>query len=99
MTAKPKRKSASSQKASPQKAAPQTSSGSLLPVAGEVVAHEGLTLLEVADAGDLSAIHADARLKDFILTRLSPTEAVVLPQHSQALIKALLRAGHTPKVG
>ncbi len=70
-----------------------------LPVAGEVVAHEGLTLLEVADPADLSAIQADTRLKDFILTRLSPTEAVVLPQHSQTLIKALLKAGHTPKVG
>lgn len=70
-----------------------------LPAAGEVVLHEGLTLLEVADPADLSAIQADARLKDFILTRLSPTEAVVLPQHSQALVKALLKAGHTPKVG
>lgn len=69
-----------------------------VPVAGEVVLHEGLTLVTVADAADLSAIQADARLKDFILTRLSPTEAVVLPQHSQALLKALLKAGHTPKV-
>lgn len=70
-----------------------------LPAAGEVALHEGLTLLEVADPADLSAIQADARLKDFILTRLSPTEAVVLPQHSQAFVKALLKAGHTPKVG
>lgn len=70
-----------------------------LPAAGEVVLHEGLTLLEVADPADLAAIQADARLKDFILTRLSPTEAVVLPQHSGAFLKALLKAGHTPKVG
>lgn len=69
-----------------------------VPVVGEVVLHEGLTLIEVADAADLTAIQADARLKDFILTRLSPTEAVVLPQHSQAFLKALLKAGHTPKV-
>ncbi len=69
-----------------------------VPVAGEVVLHEGLTLIEVADAADLTAIQADTRLKDFILTRLSPTEAVVLPQHSQAFVKALLKAGHTPKV-
>jgi hypothetical protein len=61
--------------------------------------HEGLTLVEVADAADLTAIQADARLRGFILTRLSPTEAVVLPQHSQAFVKALLKAGHTPKVG
>lgn len=70
-----------------------------VPVAGEVVLHEGLTLVEVADAADLTAIQADSRLKDFILTRLSPTEALVLPQHSQAFLKALLKAGHTPKVG
>jgi membrane protein YqaA with SNARE-associated domain len=63
------------------------------------VLHEGLTLVEVADAADLTAMQADARLKDFILARLSPTEAVVLPQHSQAFLKALLKAGHTPKVG
>jgi hypothetical protein len=69
-----------------------------VPVVGEVVLHEGLTLIEVADAADLTAMQADARLKDFILTRLSPTEAVVLPQHSQAFLKALLKAGHTPKV-
>ncbi len=81
------------------KPAPPHNSLEPLPVAGEVVAHEGLTLLEVADPADLSAIQADARLKAFILTRLSPTEAVVLPQHSQALVKALLKAGHTPKVG
>ncbi|MDQ3457903.1 MAG: hypothetical protein M3498_01145 [Deinococcota bacterium] len=70
-----------------------------VPEAGEVVLHEGLTLVEVADAADLTAIQADARLRGFILTRLSPTEAVVLPQHSQAFVKALLKAGHTPKVG
>ncbi len=69
-----------------------------VPVASEVVLHEGLTLIEVAEAADLTAIQADARLKDFILTRLSPTEAVVLPQHSQTFLKALLKAGHTPKV-
>ena len=77
----------------------EAADAAFLPGAGEVVLHEGLTLLEVADPADLSAIHADARLKDLILTRLSPTEAVVLPQHSQTLVKALLKAGHTPKVG
>jgi hypothetical protein len=68
------------------------------PEAGEVVLHEGLTLVEVADPADLAALQADPRLKDFILARLSPNEAVVLPQHSQAFLKALLKAGHTPRV-
>ena len=69
-----------------------------LPAPKEVVLHEGLTLIEVSDEAELTALQADARLKDFILARLSPTEAVVLPQHSQSLLKALLKAGHTPKV-
>lgn len=69
------------------------------PEAGEVVLHEGLTLVEVADPADLTSLQADPRLQGFILTRLSPTEAVVLPQHSQNFLKALLKAGHTPKVG
>ncbi len=80
-------------------APPQADTLEPVPVAGEVVLHEGLTLIEVADEADLTAMQADARLKDFILARLSPTEAVVLPQHSQAFLKALLKAGHTPKVG
>ncbi len=64
-----------------------------------VVLHDGLTLLEVADAADLSAILADPRLGDLVVTRLSATEAAVLPEHHQAFVKALLKAGHTPKVG
>jgi hypothetical protein len=88
-------------KSTPEKAhlPPQADGLEPVPVAGEVVAHEGLTLVEVADAADLAAIQADARLGGFILTRLSPTAAVVLPQHSQTFLKALLKAGHTPKVG
>lgn len=64
-----------------------------------VVLHDGLTLLEVAEAADLSALLADPRLGDLVVTRLSGTEAAVLPEHHQAFVKALLRAGHTPKVG
>ena len=64
-----------------------------------VVLHDGLTLLEVAEAADLSAILADPRLGDLVVTRLSATEAAVLPEHHQAFVKALLKAGHTPKVG
>ena len=69
-----------------------------LPAPKEVVLHEGLTLVEVSDEAELSALQADARLKAFISARLSPTEAVVLPQHHQSFLKALLKAGHTPKV-
>ena len=68
-----------------------------IPATG-VVLHDGLTLVEVADAADLSALLADPRLGDLVVTRLSATEAAVLPEHHQAFVKALLRAGHTPKV-
>ena len=54
---------------------------------------------EVAEAADLSALLADPRLGDLVVTRLSETEAAVLPEHHQAFVKALLKAGHTPKVG
>lgn len=64
-----------------------------------VVLHHGLTLVEVADAADLSALLADPRLGDLVAARLSGTEAAVLPEHHQAFVKALLKAGHTPKVG
>lgn len=64
-----------------------------------VVLHDGLTLLEVAEAADLSALLADPRLGDLVVVRLSGTEAAVLPEHHQAFVKALLKAGHTPKVG
>ena len=64
-----------------------------------VVLHDGLTLLEVAEAADLSALLADPRFGDLVVMRLSGTEAAVLPEHHQAFVKALLKAGHTPKVG
>ena len=69
-----------------------------LPEKGEVVAHQNLTLVEVSDPADLSSFLADKRLKDYILTTLSPTEALVLPEHSKAFITALQKAGHTPKL-
>ena len=69
-----------------------------LPAKGEVVAHQNLTLVEVADPSELSSFLVDKRLKDYILTTLSPTTAVVLPEHSKAFIAALQKAGHTPKV-
>ncbi len=69
-----------------------------LPQPGEVIAHEGLTLIEVSDPAELSALMLDSRLKQYILLALSPTEALVLPQHSKTFISALVKAGHTPKV-
>jgi hypothetical protein len=68
------------------------------PETGTVVAHQGLTLLEVADSTDLTALMLDARLKPLIFGQLSPTQALVLPQHHKSLLETLKKAGHTPKV-
>jgi hypothetical protein len=68
------------------------------PAAGTAVLHEALTLIEVADPNDLTAILSDGRLKGYVLARLSEREAVVLPQHSRLLIEAMRKAGYTPKL-
>ena len=68
------------------------------PKSGEVVAHEGLSLLEVSEEAELTSLLIDKRFKDFILLRLSKTEALILPEHSKTLVNALVKAGHTPKV-
>jgi hypothetical protein len=68
------------------------------PAAGTVVAHQGLCLLEVADPTDLSALMLDKRLTGLIFTQVSPTQALVLPQHYKTVLETLKKAGHTPKV-
>jgi hypothetical protein len=68
------------------------------PVTDEVVLHQGLTLIEVADPADLSSLMVDSRIKPYIVAKLSETQLVVLPQHTKMLIEALRKAGHTPKV-
>jgi hypothetical protein len=69
------------------------------PKSGETVAHHNLSLIEVADPADLSALMLDSRVRIYILARLSDTVAVALPQHHKALLEALRKAGHTPKLG
>ena len=68
------------------------------PPSGQVLAHQQLALLEVADAADLQSLLLDPRVKPYILSAVSSTQALVLPQHSKALLEALKKAGHTPKV-
>ena len=62
------------------------------------IQHMGLGLLEVADPSDMLIIRMNAKLNDYVLTYLSPTEALVLPEHSNALVDALLAAGYAPRV-
>lgn len=91
-------KSTNSKSASSGATLPEVDQLKPYPKSGEVIAHEGLTLIEVADAADLTSIMLNKKLKEYILARLSDVEAIVLPQHSQNLLKALRKAGYTPKV-
>ncbi|MGD9856974.1 MAG: hypothetical protein AB7U20_18650 [Planctomycetaceae bacterium] len=59
--------------------------------------HLHATVLEVAEAAQLVELAADARLRRFLLGRLSDTAALVDPDRGKALEAALLAAGQTPK--
>jgi hypothetical protein len=80
------------------KAALQIDDLAPFPKRGEVVAHEGLSVLEVSEEAELSSLLLDKRFMAFILLRLSKTEALILPEHSKKLVSALVKAGYTPKV-
>ena len=69
-----------------------------IPAAGQVLAHQDLALLEVSEAADLQSLLLDTRIKPLILATVSSTQALVLPQNTKALLEALRKAGHTPKV-
>jgi hypothetical protein len=87
-------KPASSKPASSKKSSEKTVSGNPNPIA----AHMNLTLIEVADPTDLSALMADSRVGSLIAARLSDLSAIVTPDKTDALLKALKDGGHTPKI-
>jgi hypothetical protein len=87
-------KSVSSKSVSSQKSVEKIVSGNPNPIA----AHMNLTLLEVADPTDLSALMADARVGSLIAARLSDSSAIITPDKTDALLKALKDGGHTPKI-
>jgi hypothetical protein len=60
--------------------------------------HLGAAILEVAEPALLVELAADPRIRRYLLARLSGTVALVDPGHAQDIEKALLDAGHTPKV-
>lgn len=68
----------------------------LEPVAPEL--HLGAAILEVAEPPLLAELAADPRIRRYLLARLSDTVALVDPGHAQDIEKALVDAGHTPKV-
>ena len=63
-----------------------------------VVLHTNLTLIEVADPLLLEELRADRRLAPLLIAQLSDRVAVVKPGEEEGVMRALLRAGHTPKV-
>jgi hypothetical protein len=63
-----------------------------------IAAHMNLTVLEVADPSDLNVLLADPRIGMLIAARLSDSSAIVTPDKTEALLKALKDGGHTPKI-
>jgi hypothetical protein len=62
------------------------------------ILHENLSLVEVTDHLILDNLYTDPRTTQYLLTRLSETVAVITPGQADALLAALLKTGHTPKV-
>jgi hypothetical protein len=60
--------------------------------------HLNAAVLEVAEPAQLAELAADPRIRRYLLARLSDTVALVDPGHARDMERALLDAGHTPKV-
>ncbi|MFK7604250.1 MULTISPECIES: hypothetical protein [Deinococcus] len=69
-----------------------------LPPAEGVVAHRPLSVLEVQESADLDALLLDARLAGLIVARLDPHVALLAQDSEKAVLEALRKAGHLPKV-
>ena len=60
--------------------------------------HLNAAVLEVAEPALLAELAADPRIRRYLLARLSDTVVLVDSGHARDLERALLDAGHTPKV-
>ena len=59
--------------------------------------HLNAAVLEVTDMAQLAELAADAKIRRYLLARLSDTVALVDPGNAGALEAALLATGNTPK--
>lgn len=59
--------------------------------------HINAAVLEVTDIAQLAELAADAKIRRYLLARISDTAALVDPGCAEALEAALLAVGHTPK--
>ncbi len=64
----------------------------------ELVLHTNLTLIEVVDPLLLEELRADRRLAPLLVAQLSDRVVIVKPGDEEGVVRALLKAGHTPKV-
>ncbi len=60
--------------------------------------HLNASLVEVSDPLQLVELASNPKVRRYLLGRLSDTVALVDPGHTDALAKALLAEGHTPKM-
>lgn len=60
--------------------------------------HVNVGVLEVSDVAQLVELAANRKIRRYLLARLSDTVALIDPGQVDALAKALLAAGHTPKL-
>ena len=60
--------------------------------------HENAAVLEVNDMAQLVELASNPKIRRYLLARLSDTVALIDPGHLDALSKALLAEGQTPKM-
>ena len=60
--------------------------------------HANAAVLETAEPSQLAELAADGKVRRYLLGRLSDTVALVDLGQADALEKALLEGGHTPKL-
>ena len=63
-----------------------------------LVLHENLLLVETGDPALLAELRADRRIGPLLPAQVSETVAATGPRNAPALLGALAKAGHTPKV-
>jgi hypothetical protein len=59
--------------------------------------HRNAAVLEVQDRAQLVELAVSPKVRRYLLARLSDTVALIDPGCEEALAKALLAEGHTPK--
>jgi hypothetical protein len=59
--------------------------------------HREAAVVEVADPAQLVELASNPKLRRYLVARLSDTVALVDPGQAEALARALLAEGHTPR--